>query len=116
MDTLLAGGDHHRDSRGLPLAITGEREIIQRALIRLTVRRGSFPQDPALGSELHRLRGAKTGTLAQLALSYVQDALAPMREVCVTRVGATRTGRDTLRVEAVLTQNGTAYPLEVEIE
>lgn len=115
MDTLLAGGDHYLDRRGLPVSLTGEDEIIQRALIRLSVRRGSFVYDPALGSELHRLRGAKTAVLGQLALSYAQEALAPMRGVTVRQAEAARSGRDLLTVAVTLEYNGTTYPLEVEI-
>ena len=50
IDTLLVNGEHFTDNRGIPIRISGERELIQRALLRLTIQKGSFTQDPALGS------------------------------------------------------------------
>ena len=78
MDTLLAFGDHKTDGCGLPVVLTGAQEIIQRALIRLSVKKGSFAPDPALGSELHRLRPGTGQETNRTALSYAQEALAPL--------------------------------------
>lgn len=116
MDTLLAQGDHATDARGLPCAISGERELIQRALIRLSVRRGSFPCDPELGSELHRLPGAHGNRLNALALSYVQEALAGMAGASVRGVEVTRQDGGTLHVAVQLCLRGQVYPLEVEVQ
>lgn len=55
MDALLIDGGHLCDSLGSPVMVGGERELLQRAAIRLAVRRGSLPHDPAFGSTLHRL-------------------------------------------------------------
>lgn len=118
MDTLLVGGDHYRDSRGLPVAVTGDEELIQRALIRLGVRRGAFPADPGLGSELHKLRespGAPGLSLDRIARSYVQEALAPMTELAVQDVAVTRPEADCLLVAVTVSVRGTRYPLEVKV-
>lgn len=115
MDTLLVGGDHALDGRGLPVAVTGERELIQRALIRLSVRRGAFAPDPALGSELYKLSGARSDLLERLALSYAQEALAPMPQVGVYGVQVERQGNGTLLVGVGLSLRGQVYPLEMEV-
>lgn len=108
-------GDHALDGRGLPATLTGDAELIQRALIRLSVRRGSFAQDPQLGSELYRLRGARPAQLERLALAYAQEALEPMSGVAATAAEVSRTGRDTLLVAVRVAHRGRSYPLEVEV-
>jgi phage gp46-like protein len=53
------------------------------------VRKGSFAEDPALGSELYKLAQTRTQTgddLERLALSYAQEALLPMPQVSVEAV------------------------------
>lgn len=116
MDTLLANGDQFTDSRGLPVPLEGDGELIQRALIRLSVKRGSFREDPTLGSQLHKLQGGGTDTLNRLALSYVQDALAPLPQLTVKSVTVTRTDAQCLLVSvAVTAHSGRPYQLEVQL-
>lgn len=89
-----------RGERGLPQLVGGAEELIQRALIRLTVRRGSFALDPGLGSELNTLRAAGQKNLDDAAANLVRQALLPLPEVEATRVRCTREGeRLLLRVE-----------------
>lgn len=113
MDTLLVNGDHGLDSRGLPAVVTGDRELIQRALVRLSVRKGSLGGAPTLGSELHRLRGARAEHLDRLALSYVQEALAAMAGVTVESVAVRREDRDEMAVEVAVGIGANHYRLEV---
>lgn len=116
MDTMLMGGDHYTDARGLPVALTGARELLQRALIRLCVRKGSFALDPALGSELHRLRHSESEWNNRLALSYVQEALQGMPEISVASVSCTPGGADNLRVAVSLAVGEELYDLEVNVQ
>lgn len=114
MDTLIRAGDHGVCARGYPAVIDGAQEIMQRALLRLCVRKGSFALDPALGSELHRLRFMSGQHLERAALAYVQEALAPMRELRVLGVQCEQ--RDGLLcVNAKINCGGGAYPLLVEV-
>lgn len=115
MDTLLMGGDHWLDSRGLPVEINGDAELIQRALIRLNVRRGSLEGDPALGSNLHKLGQKPPDILDRLARSYVQEALLPMQELRVEAVETRSTDRENLAVTVQVSRDGRAYQLEVEV-
>lgn len=116
MDTLLINGDHATNSRGIPIAVTGEREVIQRALLRLAIKKGSFACDPELGSELYKLRGSRSaGDLARTAQSYVQEALLPMTDVTVTGVELEQSGADGLRLSVSLATQDNQYQLEVDV-
>lgn len=115
MDTLLVSGDHYTDARGLPVALEGSRELVQRVLIRLQVRKGSFALDPSLGSELYRLRRSADEQNNRVAMGYVQEALADMPEVSVYGVTCTPTGLDELLVEVELSLSGEEALLEVTV-
>lgn len=114
---MLVSGDHYADSRGIPVAVAGAREFIQRALLRLCIKKGSFAHDPELGSELHRLRAYKTSeSLERIALGYVREALYPMPEITVESVSLSRSAPDTLNLLTVLSISGQSHNLEVEIK
>lgn len=115
MDTLVVNGDHFLDGRGLPVVLEGERELLQRAMLRLSVRRGALRGAPALGSELHKLKGAREEVLERLALSYAREAIAPMTGLSVQGVRAVRTGRDALDITVTAGYGGQTYQLEVTV-
>lgn len=60
--------------------------ILELVLNRLRIKKGSFPLDPNLGSELYKLCGINGNKLIPKALTYVKEALASMSEVTVTEV------------------------------
>ena len=43
MDSKLKNGDHARDARGLSIPLDADGLLIQNAMIRLMVKKGSFP-------------------------------------------------------------------------
>ena len=55
--------------------LEGSQALIQRVLFKLTVREGSFPFLPWLGSRLHTLVREKPAARAALCRQYVQQAL-----------------------------------------
>ena len=74
MELKLVNGDYLPDGRGgLEQA---EEEILQRALSRLTARRGSFPFLPEFGSRLYLLGTVAPSVRALAAERYVTEALA----------------------------------------
>lgn len=79
MDLMLENGDFARNAKGAPKRLEGVGELLQRAIIRLTVKRGSFAFDPLLGSRLYTLRAGDADRLEAQARVYAQEALAPMR-------------------------------------
>lgn len=111
----MVGGDHYTDSRRIPVAITDERELIQRALLRLCVRKGSFAEDPELGSELYKLQGVYGEHMGKLAQSYVQEALLPMPELSVSSVRVGQEKTDIMRLYVNLDIAAETYRLEVDI-
>lgn len=112
MDALLYNRDHALDARGFPAAVTGRDALIQRLLIRLGVRRGSFLPDPALGSRLHKLSAAgEEGD--RLALHYAQQALLPEPEARVTAARCRLIPPDALAVTVSVEIGGQTCHLEV---
>ena len=115
MDTLLANGDHAIDGRGLPMRIEGLKECLQQALIRLSVRRGSFARDPLLGSELYRLPAARAEGRDRMALGYAQEALAPIRALTVLDARCRHEDAGILSVELELAWAEQSYLLTVDV-
>lgn len=113
MDTLLEQLDHAAGPGGLPVLITGLRALLQRLLIRLSVRRGSFAPDPALGSELYKLTG-RGEARDRLAFHCATEALAP-EPVKVTSAACRDAGPDCLAVTIGVAVEGREYPLEVSV-
>ena len=75
MELKLVNGDYLPDGHGgLRQA---EEEILQRALSRLTARRGSFPFLPEFGSRLCLLGAVAPLARETAAERYVTEALAP---------------------------------------
>lgn len=114
MEFLLRDGDYVPDGAGSLVKLTGAEEVLQRVLFRLTVRRGSFPLLPELGSELYRLGGEKPSARQALAAQYVAQALAEEPEVEVETVTFTETeGRGIVR--AALRWRGQALQATMEV-
>lgn len=86
MSLLLHEGDYCADGCGGVQELTGAEAAAQRILFRLTVRRGSFPFMPELGSQLYRLGRESIQRREQAALQYVTEALAEETEVSVEGV------------------------------
>lgn len=83
-DTLISDGDFSISDSGLPIQISGVDALIQSAIIRLSIKKGSFIYDPALGSELLSLDLNKIDDFA--IFNMVSDALLSMKEISVKKV------------------------------
>lgn len=87
MDTLLENGDFKRGNTNLPVKVTGFDELMQRALIRLSVPKGSFVHDPELGSSLYSLcSGGSPEEIQGEALLLAAEALRPIRKIRAEKV------------------------------
>lgn len=84
MVSRLRDGDYKLDSHGRIVQAYGVDEIIERALIRLKAKKGSFKYDMELGSSLllTDLTSADNDTLFML----ISEALSPIREISVKQV------------------------------
>jgi len=112
MDTLLYRGDHATDARGIPIKVTDVDALVQRALLRLGIRRGSFAYDRDLGSELYRLSRDTSSATRRAASSYVQEALIPLPELIIDDVGC-KIERERMIVTVKLSHSGRRYSLEI---
>lgn len=84
MDNRLQHGDMLSDFAGDVQTVHGLSELIQCALLRLTLRKGSFPYQPELGSTLDRLDAHRLD--AETIRTAVEEALRGMEEVTVLDV------------------------------
>ncbi len=84
MDTLLKNGDFSLSPSGIPIKISGIESIIQSAIIRLTIKKGSFIYDKSLGSTLLDLDLNKIDD--QTIFNIVSESLAPIHNISVRAI------------------------------
>lgn len=115
MDTAIKNGDFETNQNGLPMAVSGVQELLQQAMFRLTVKKGSFFYDQQLGSRLYTLKGSygSREDLSQNAMRMVREALKPMSRVTPLGVGASLTGPDQLTLTVALLADQKQTELEV---
>ncbi len=77
MDTAINNGDFQVDSRGKPIVLSGFEEVLQRIMIRVKTKLGSFVYDKNLGSEIYTLKDV-TENLNDKALAIVRRAIVDM--------------------------------------
>ncbi len=114
MDTAISGGDFLLDGRGRPVVISGMQEILQRVLIRLCVKKGSFIYDKALGSNLYTLKSS-TRNVKDKALSLVREALCDMTEVIVDDVTVQLTDGERLEMNVQLSSGEKKGEVEITL-
>lgn len=83
MELLLQHGDHSRNEQGFLQQVDGAQQLVQRAMVRLTVPKGKFVLNSQLGSLLHTLGRTAPAQREQLALEYAREALLEMPEMRV---------------------------------
>ena len=115
MELKLQNGDYLPDGVGGLRRVSGPEELLQRALFRLTARRGQFPFLADLGSRLWQLGRLPASQRQAAAVQYVTEALAPETALTVESVtlGPLRDGALTLSAE--LSCQGQTLPLTLEI-
>lgn len=85
LDTALSKGDFYTNDRNHLVSLYDNEELLQRTIIRLCVKKGSFIYDRNLGSRLYALTH-KTKDIKEKALSYAKEALWSMNYVKVEDV------------------------------
>ena len=113
MALVLRNGDYVPDGQGGFRRAEGAAEALERVLWKLTVKRGSFPFLPGLGSRLHTLGQARPGERETLAGQYVREALAD-EDVDVKAVTLMQEG-DRAGVTVVLEWQGETLTATVEV-
>lgn len=114
MELKIRNGDYIADGIGGERRADGAEALLERALFRLSVRRGSFPFLPELGSELYRLGHEKPSARAAAAKLYTAAALAEETALTVSGVSLERKG-DLLLLRAALLYEGETLEVSVRI-
>ncbi len=112
MDTLLQNGDYAKDERGYPVTVSGAQELAQRVLIRLTTKKGGFAPDPALGSALHRIKGAAFAADAQ---RQVSEAVLMVGGLQLRGITCTEQPQNAVRIDIRLAGQGAQPALSVTV-
>ena len=112
MTPKLKDGDYCFDTRGFLMETEGAEEIMEQAMIRLRARKGSYPLNPELGSELYRL-DLNLADEAEIEAA-VAEALAPMAEVELTGIEKGNGGDGRLILTVYLRIKGEDTLLELE--
>ena len=102
MELMVRDGDYCPDGKGGLRRAEGDQELLQRVLWKLSIRQGSFPFLPKLGSRLRQLSWEKPSAREALARQYVAQALED--EVGLNVVDTELEADGTLRV--LLEQKG----------
>lgn len=99
MENRFTNGDYVPDGFGGFERLQGAQAVLQRALFKLSCRRGSFPFLPELGSRLYLLGREKQSARNSCARQYAAEALAGM-DVRVTdaQVTSLPDGRAQVRI------------------
>lgn len=115
MSLLLKQRDYAADGNGGVAAVQGGEALLNEVLFRLTVRRGSFPFLPGLGSRMHQLRREKPSAWETLAQQFAVEALAELDGVTVTGARV-REEVGVLTVEVSLLWQGVQLSAQVWLE
>ena len=106
MELKIRNGDYIADGIGGERRADGAEALLERALFRLSVRRGSFPFLPELGSELYRLGHEKPSARAAAAKLYTAAALAEETALTVEDVELMERGDGVMALRVLLTADG----------
>jgi len=115
MELKLKNGDYVPDGVGGLRRVSGQEELLQRVLFKLTARRGKFPFQENLGSRLWQLGRVSVSQRQSAATQYVAEALADEKTLSVESVELSPevNGISTLHVE--LNHEGEAAAITLDI-
>lgn len=116
MELMLQEGDYVPDGNGGLVRAEGSGELLQRVLWKLTVRRGSFPFLPELGSRLYLLPRERGSERLAVARQYIAEALAEEEGLSVTDVRFTPGADGALDVTVALEYQGESLSGTVTVQ
>lgn len=115
MELKLRSGAYVLSAAGLPETVRGAEEILQRALMRLSARRGSFAPAPDYGSRLYTLGALKPSQRPAAARLFVSEALAGEKGVGIEDVTYIPGTGNTATVAVELSLGGQAAEITLEV-
>lgn len=115
MSLLLKDKDYAADGNGGVTVVKDGEALVNEVLFRLTMRRGSFPFLPELGSRMDGLRRERPSGWEAMARQFAAEALAGLTDVTVTGA-AVRQERDALMVTVELLWQGDRLSVTAQLE
>lgn len=115
MELKIRDGDYCSDGIGGEKRAGGREEVLERALFRLSVRRGSFPFLPTLGSGLYRLGKEKPNAREAAAKQYAAEALAEESGLTVEGAELTENGDGTALLRVLIAADGETAAVELTV-
>lgn len=115
LDTLLKNGDFAINEYGMPITAIGLQETLQRCFITLTVQKGSFVYNTALGSELELLKTTPPQKRQGMAELLVKEALTTIPQVRVKNVNIKHCSSERCTLEVTICAYKEIGTLEVSI-
>ena len=113
-ENLLRGGDYVPDGFGGFVRLQEEEALLERALFKLTCRRGAFPFLPELGSRLREVGRARPSARGELARQFAAQALEGMG-LEVTRAEVRMAGASCADITLYLRRDGETQTMEVTV-
>nr|WP_325185558.1 hypothetical protein [uncultured Oscillibacter sp.] len=114
MALKLQSGDYVPDGVGGLIRAGGREALLQRALFRLTARRGTFPFLPELGSRLGQLGAVPPAQRQAAAAQYAAEALE-QEALAVESVELTAGAEGAMDLTVHCLWQGESLPVTVEI-
>ena len=114
MEARIHNGDYIPDGLGGVVRCQGADALLERALFRLTARRGGLPPLPQLGSRLYLLGREPAAQRLSAARQYAAEALAE-EPVAVTDVTLAPEGQDRIRMTVLLEYQGTELAVSLTV-
>ena len=115
MELKLQNGRYPLSAAGVPETVRGAEELLQRARMRLTARRGAFWPDPDYGSRLYTLSQMKPSQRAAAAKLFAAEALSGEPAVRVADTALFPDGDGGLSVAVTLEADGLTANLPIEV-
>lgn len=113
MDIALKNGDFALNSSGKVYSISAMEETIQRCMVLLKVKQGSFSYNRKLGSNIHLLKVSDKNLFGNATL-LVKEALAPLVQVKVEKV-ETEIVEDKIILNIEISAYGEKAKIEVNV-
>lgn len=95
--------------------VSGLEEMIQRILLKLTARRGSFLPMPQFGSRLHTLCHVRPGQRRAIAEQYVKEALWDETDLEIEDVSLVYPDGESAELTIQLNLQGTLFSVTTNI-
>lgn len=112
MDLKLENGDIATETNGSPVKVYGIDELIQQAVICITVPKGSYIYDRNLGSQCHRLKdGFSPEDIFKLE-QFINESIYSLGNI-YAKVKSASVDGGKLRVTAEFTAGDETYEKEV---